>query len=83
MTDVRVLTNADPAEFVAFVALPGCVEVRVRFSRSDLRAQWRCDDCGIHRFSTCDHELAARKAWQQISQPAMPTGTRTNPQEES
>ncbi|CAN5120312.1 hypothetical protein BH11ACT1_BH11ACT1_19250 [soil metagenome] len=60
---VRVLTSAAPREFVAFVDI-GSGEVRVRFNRSESRDQWRCDDCGRHRFSTCPHETAARKAWQ-------------------
>lgn len=62
---VRVLSNAERREFVAFVALPGEAEVRVRFRRSTTTDQWRCDACGAHRFSTCPHEVAARRTWQQ------------------
>ena len=60
---VRVKTNADPGDVLAFVALPDETEVRVRFRHSDHATQWRCDQCGPHRFSTCAHEIAARRAW--------------------
>ncbi|GAA1714407.1 hypothetical protein GCM10009809_08230 [Isoptericola hypogeus] len=63
---VRIRTSARPVEFVAFVAVvdESGHEVRVRFRRSNHGGlQWRCDQCGRHRFSTCPHELAAAHAW--------------------
>lgn len=59
---VRLKSSAQPGEVLAFVALPGAVEVRVRFRRSNKPVQWRCDHCGNHRFSTCPHEIAAAHA---------------------
>ena len=66
-TTVRVRTSGASTDFVAFVDLDAG-EVRVRFTRSGTRNQWRCDACGSHRFSTCIHEVAARKAWQSINE---------------
>jgi len=63
-TEVRFKSHKAAAGFVAFVALPGALEVRVRFKHRDVGNQWTCDDCGHHRFSTCLHETAACHTWQ-------------------
>lgn len=63
--DVRLLRSGDDRERLAFVSLPGAPEVRVRFKRSTGPVQWRCDQCGDHRFSTCPHERAAARAIRQ------------------
>jgi len=66
-TEVRFKSHKAAAgfvAFVAFVALPGALEVRVRFRHRDVGNQWKCDDCGPHRFSTCPHETAACHTWQ-------------------
>lgn len=63
-TAVRFKSHPYELGFVAFVALPGAIEVRVRFNHRDVGNQWKCDDCGPHRFSTCPHETAARHTWQ-------------------
>lgn len=62
--EIRTLTSGNPKHRLAFVAYPGEPEVRVRFRHSDRTIQWRCDNCGPHRFSTCIHEVAARQLWQ-------------------
>jgi hypothetical protein len=62
--EVRFKSHPHAPGFVAFVALPGAIEVRVRFTHRDVGNQWKCDDCGPHRFSTCLHEVAARRTWQ-------------------
>ena len=60
---VRLKTCAGPS-FVAFVQdAPDDAEVRVRFTRHDKGDQWKCDEHGRHRFSTCPHEKAALAAW--------------------
>ena len=59
---VRIRPAVVPASFVAFV--PGDDgETRVRFTRKPNGDQWKCDEHGRHRFSTCAHEKAALAAW--------------------
>lgn len=62
--EVRFKSHKAAPGFVAFVALPGALEVRVRFKHREVGNQWTCDDCGSHRFSTCPHEITARRTWQ-------------------
>ena len=63
-------------EFAALVDLDdGTGPIRVRFARRNKGTPWKCDACGRHVFSTCPHEIAARR-YRQTTSTTPPEGAR-------